>query len=78
MKYFTAEQYGQDHRVAADPSIAVCGRPIPDVGDGADRGVEDTEGWMRPLRELEAPRLHDFRLARGLTTSTQEEADTPD
>ena len=29
VRYFTAEQYGQEHRVANDPSLAVCGRPVP-------------------------------------------------
>jgi len=39
MRYFTAEQYGQDHRVAASGDLAVCGRPIPD--DAKTRTVEE-------------------------------------
>lgn len=30
VRYFTADRYGQSHRVAASGDLAVCGRPIPD------------------------------------------------
>lgn len=55
MRYFTAEQYGQDHRVSAgDPSLAVCGRPIPD--DAKYRTVvEPPKGQCARCADMKLP-----------------------
>ena len=51
--YFKTEQYGQEHRVARDPSLAVCGRPVP------------ADAKMREVAEPpkgECPRCADMKL----------------
>ena len=53
MRYFTAPQYGQAHRVATDPSLAVCGRPVP--MDAKYRTVKETP-------KGECPRCGDQKL----------------
>lgn len=73
MRSFTAQQYGQAHRVAADPTLAVCGRPIP-VDAEYQTVVEPPQGECARCWNLKLP---DYTLSPGHLGDTGTGSDLP-